>query len=296
MSKSLNVVCFGEILWDLFPDGKALGGAPLNVCLRLLSLKAKVKMVSRLGTDALAEETLAVLDKYDLPQEFIQEDDDLETGQVEVTLDKTGSATYVIKEPVAWDNISLTEANQKCVAEADIFIFGSLAARNESSRNTLKELLDVAKNAVFDVNFRAPHYDLNEVVNLMQLAQFVKMNEEELEEVKSFLRINSATMEDSLKAIAERTNTSSICVTCGSAGAVLWQNDHLYTHPGFSTTVVDTVGAGDSFLAGLIYSLDKDNDPAQALAFGCALGALVAGKKGANPDISFELIHQKIAE
>ena len=267
MSKSLDVVCFGEILWDMFPDGKTLGGAPLNVGLRLLSLKAKVNMISRLGTDALAEETLALLDKYGLPQEFIQEDDDLETGQVEVTLDKSGSATYIIKEPVAWDNIALTQANQNRVSEADVFIFGSLAARNASSKNTLKELLDVAKNAVFDVNFRAPHYDLNEVIDLMQLAQFVKMNEEELEELKQFLGITSQLMEDTLKAISARTNTPTICVTCGSAGAVLLQNEHLYTHPGYSTQVVDTVGAGDSFLAGLLYSLSKDNDPPKALAF-----------------------------
>ncbi|MEH6406490.1 MAG: carbohydrate kinase [Leeuwenhoekiella sp.] len=295
MKKQFDIVSFGEILWDIFPDGKALGGAPLNVGLRLLSLEAKLTMISRLGTDALAEETLAALDKYDLPQEFIQEDENLETGQVLVTLDKTGSASYEIKQPVAWDNIELTEANKNRVAEADCFIFGSLAARSESSRNTLKELLAVSKKAVFDVNFRAPHYKMAEIVQLMKQVQFVKMNEEELTEIKKFLDIKSQTMEDCLKEISKQTETPTICVTCGDAGAVLWQNNHLYSHSGYSTKVIDTVGAGDSFLAGLLYKLNEDvNKPEQALAFGCALGALVAGFKGANPEISMETIQKKM--
>ena len=297
MKESITAISFGEILWDVFPDGKALGGAPLNLCLRLQSLGISMQMISRLGTDGLAEETRSAIDQFELNQDLIQEDDDLETGQVLVTLDDTGSASYKIKSPVAWDTIKLTEANQEAVAHADLFIFGSLAARNEVSRNTLKELLPQSKFAIFDVNLRKPHYKLDHIVQFMKQAQMVKMNDEELTEIVAHLEIKSVVMEDQLAAISKLTNTQLICVTCGEAGAVLYKNGHMYSHSGYSTTVVDTVGAGDSFLAGLISQLFKEeNTPENALAFACALGAMVAGKKGANSKISKAEILEKMAE
>ena len=112
MRESLNAICFGEILWDVFPDGKALGGAPLNLCLRMKSLGVTMQMISKLGQDALAEETREVLKTFELDQNLIQEDLKLETGQVEVALDASGSASYTIKKPVAWDAIRLTEKKQ----------------------------------------------------------------------------------------------------------------------------------------------------------------------------------------
>jgi len=297
MKDSLKAVSYGEILWDVFPDGKKLGGAPLNLCLRLKSLGVSVDMISRLGTDAMAEETRAKLDLLDLNQSLIQEDDELETGQVLVTLDDSGSASYEIKEPVAWDAIAISKENQKAVAHADLFIFGSLAARCETSRATLKELLPQSKYAVFDVNLRAPHYKMEHLVQFMKQAQMVKMNDEELEILADHFGIKSGAIEDQLAQISKETNTSLICVTLGKAGAVLHKDGKLHAHPGYPTTVVDTVGAGDSFLGGLLYQLFKEeSEPEYALGFACALGAMVAGKKGANPKITKDEILDKMEE
>ncbi len=297
MKKTLKAVSYGEILWDVFPDGKKLGGAPLNLCLRLKSLGVSVQMISRLGTDALAEETRAQLDLLNLPQNLIQEDDSLETGQVLVTLDDSGSATYEIKEPVAWDAIAISNENQKAVAHADLFIFGSLAARCETSHATLKELLPQSKYAVFDVNLRAPHYKMEYLVQFMKQAQMVKMNDEELEILVSHFGITSTTMEDQLARLSKETDTPLICVTLGKAGAVLYKDGNLHSHPGYPTNVVDTVGAGDSFLGGLLYQLFKEeSEPEYALGFACALGAMVAGKKGANPKITKDEILDKMEE
>lgn len=295
MKKPLKAICYGEILWDVFPDGKTLGGAPLNVALRLQSLDAKVKMISKLGSDNLAEETLNSLADFNFDTSLIQTDKELETGAVLVTLDKGGSASYEIKEPVAWDAIVLTPENKKAVSETDMFIFGSLAARSKTSKITLLALLEFAKYAVFDVNFRKPHYDLQEVLELMNKAQFVKMNEEELEEICSFLDYKNSSFEKNLAFLSKQTNTDTLCVTRGDAGAVLYQNSKLFTHPGYPVKVVDTVGAGDSFLAGLLFQLIKQQNPEKALAFACALGSLVASKKGANARISEEEIAQKMA-
>ncbi|RXG11691.1 fructokinase [Leeuwenhoekiella aestuarii] len=297
MKDMLSAISYGEILWDVFPDGKALGGAPLNLCLRLKSLGLSVKMISRLGSDALAKKTQAAIEKFDLDQSLIQEDDSLETGQVMVSLDSSGSASYTIKEPVAWDAITLTENNLKAVKQSDLFIFGSLAARGETSRNALKELLTEANYSIFDVNLRAPHYKIEHLAQFMKQADMVKMNDEELEEIAQYLDIKTQNVSDQIEAISKHTGTKLICVTCGGDGAILYKNSKFYRHPGYKIKVVDTVGAGDSFLAGLIYQLFMvENKPEESLAFACALGSLVAGKKGANANIPKEKILKKMAE
>ena len=297
MKDTVNAISYGEILWDVFPDGKALGGAPLNLCLRLKSLGLSMKMISRLGSDALAEETRAAIAKFDLDQSLIQEDDSLETGQVMVRLDDSGSASYTIKEPVAWDAITSTLKNKEAVSQTDLFIFGSLAARGKTSRKTLKELLALTTYSIFDVNLRAPHYKMEHLLEFMKQADMIKMNDEELVEIARYLDIKSPSVSEQIEAISEQTNTALICVTCGGDGAILYQNGQIYKHPGYTIEVVDTVGAGDSFLAGLIYQLFKvENTPENALAFASALGALVAGTKGANAPVSIEKIRAKMAE
>ncbi len=290
MKKRLKIACYGEILWDLFPDGKKLGGAPLNVALRLCSLGSEVSMISRLGDDLLAEETRALLEDYGLKRDFIQEDSELETGAVEIELDNTGSASYTIKKPVAWDAIALTEGNQKIVDMADLFIFGSLATRTDGSKNTLLELLKLAKKPIFDVNLRAPDYDLSKIVALMEHAYLIKMNEDELSEISNFMGINNTAIEEKITALGKTFPANFICVTRGSKGALLIDGDKLYAHPGYPAKVVDTVGAGDAFLAGLLHWLFRESGPEQALAHGCALGALVASQKGANGKVALQQI------
>lgn len=294
MQKPLKTICFGEILWDKFPDGKALGGAPLNVALRLLSLGADSSIISRLGNDALAEETKKELDSYGINQSLIQTDNTLKTGIVDVKLDDSGSASYIIKKPVAWDEIALTEENKQQVATCDLFIFGSLACRSETSCNTLHELIDHAGTTVFDVNLRAPHYELDQVIELLTMAEVIKMNDDELKEICSYLKYDMNNLKDGLIFLSDFAGANTLCVTRGSEGAILLHNDNIYSCDGYPAKVIDTVGAGDSFLAGLLFQLFVNNNPQQALHFGCALGALVTGKKGANAIIPQEAIIEMI--
>ena len=294
MGKGLKTICFGEILWDNFPDGKALGGAPLNVALRLLAMGADSSIISRLGNDELAQETKDKLNSYNIDQNLIQTDQTLATGIVDVTLDASGSASYTIKKPVAWDAIAITEENKQQVAASDLFIFGSLACRSTTSRETLYKLVKEAKRTVFDVNLRAPHYDLQQVTELLKMADVIKMNDDELEEICSYLDFDMNTHKDGLTYLSQYANAQTLCVTRGAAGALLLHNDHFYDSRGYKTKVIDTVGAGDSFLAGLLYNLFSKSEPQQSLEFACALGALVAGKKGANAHIENQEIMAKI--
>lgn len=291
---TLKTICFGEILWDKFPDGKTLGGAPLNVALRLLSLGADSTIISRLGDDEMAYETTTVLSSYGIDQNLIQTDPDLKTGIVDVKLDASGSASYTIKKPVAWDQIQITESNKKLVSQSDLLIFGSLACRSETSCKTILKLLSKAKKIVFDVNFRAPHYQLKQVNELLKKADVIKMNDDELQEICQYHAYDMESPEEGLHFLHEHTGAETLCVTRGGAGALLLHQNKLYDCAGYKTEVVDTVGAGDSFLAGLLFKLYTDGEPENALQFACALGALVAGKKGANAEIKIEEIQAKI--
>jgi len=281
-----RVVCFGEILWDVFPTHKVIGGAPLNVALRMQSLGVETFMVSRLGKDENGTMALEYLQKTNLKTEFIQQDNTFPTGYVSVFLNEKGSATYEIFRPVAWDFIALNEANERLISETDIFIFGSLACRNKVSKSTLLGLIEQAKFSVFDVNLRKPDYTYKLISELMQKADFVKLNDEELTEITSELNFKGSSMKEQIQFLSEKTQTQSICVTRGSEGAILYLDESFYENSGYTVKVEDTVGAGDSFLASLIFKLYIQNEkPENALDFACRMGALVASKKGANAKI-----------
>ncbi|WP_452226871.1 carbohydrate kinase family protein [Lacinutrix cladophorae] len=285
-----NIVCFGEVLWDVFPSNKKIGGAPLNVALRLQSLENNVSIITRIGKDSEGK----LIESYSISQgintENLQIDETLKTGEVQVSLDNDGVATYEIKHPRAWDNIQYTKTAEEATIQADAFIYGSLVTRDITSEKTLYKLLKLAKHKIFDVNLRAPFYTTEILKLLMQEADFIKFNDDEIYEICQSLKFDSNVIEENIKFIAEQTNTTSICVTKGSKGAVLYYNDTFYNNEGYTIKVVDTVGAGDSFLATLINKLlDKDN-PQEAIDYACAVGALVAGSEGANPKISNEQI------
>ena len=153
-----RIVCFGEVLWDLLPSGKVAGGAPMNVAYHANQLGIITQMISKIGQDELGKHLIDFLDKKGVDTSLVQTDHNSPTGTVNVTLNSSSSPSYEIVSPVAWDYIHTSKANKTAVKTADAFVFGSLSARNEASRNALLELLNIAKLKVFDVNLRKPHY------------------------------------------------------------------------------------------------------------------------------------------
>lgn len=290
-----NIVCFGEVLWDVFPKHKKIGGAPLNVALRLKSLKNQVSIITRVGRDSDGKKIVFHIVEHGINTENLQVDDTLKTGEVEVTLDNAGSATYEIKQPRAWDNIQLTEEVKLVTEIADVFIYGSLVTRDETSRHTLYKLLKLAKFKIFDVNLRAPFYTGEILNHLMREASFIKFNDDEIFEICKSLNFDSMSLEENIKFIAKHTNTKTICVTKGGDGAILYLDNAFYYNAGYKVNVVDTVGAGDSFLATLINKLLKNAAPQEAIDYACAVGAIVAGSEGANPEINQEDIGKFIS-
>ena len=285
-----HIVCFGEVLWDVFPDQKKIGGAPLNVAVRSRQFDNDVSIISAVGKDDSGQTILNYLKNQDIDTAAIQVLKDHKTGEVQVSLNKKGSASYTIEYPSAWDKIKLTEEARKKVKDSDAFIFGSLATRDAVSKDTLFALMEQAEFKVLDLNLRPPHYTRDILTALMNKADFIKLNDEELYEVSEHLGSKYHSLEQNIKFIADKTNTEQVCVTKGPFGAVLLYNENLYYNSGFKVEVADTVGAGDSFLGTLISKLVHRELPQEALNIACAVGALVARNEGANPELSPETI------
>lgn len=282
--------CFGEVLWDVFPTHKKIGGAPLNVALRLQSLDNQVAILSSVGNDESGRDLLDYIIQNGLDVSCIEISAKFKTGKVKVILNDKGSASYDIKYPRAWDNIKITQESINLVKQSDGFVFGSLAARDDFSRKTLYELIEHAKFKVFDLNLRSPYYSREVISYLMNKADFIKFNDDELYEVFKDEGSKYLSLEQNIRYISKKTNTNNICVTKGPHGAVLMYDGKFYYNSGYLVKVINTVGSGDSFLASLINKLLKNKDPQEAIDFACAVGALVAKSEGANPIISEEML------
>lgn len=288
----LKITCFGEVLWDVFPTHKKIGGAPLNVAIRLKSLGNNVTIISAVGTDKKGEKLLGFIKEKSVNTDLIQVNSELKTGKVKVKLNDKGSASYNIIFPRAWDKIELKNNAIERVKESDAFVFGSLVARDEHSKETLFALIEVAKYNVFDVNLRKPYYTPELLITLLKKADFIKFNDEELYEISRYMGSKFNSLEQNLQFMANNTKAKSICVTKGSHGAVLLHQEKLFYNSGYEITVKDTVGAGDSFLASLISQLLNHVNPQEAIDFACAVGALVAQSEGANPILKSEDIKE----
>jgi hypothetical protein len=281
-----KITAFGEILWDNLPTGKVLGGAPVNLLTHLAALGADCSVISRCGNDADGAALREAIRRKHVAIDFIQTDPQLATSQVLVQLNDEGCAHYDIVYPCAWDKIQAGEAAKTRVAQSDVFIFGSLSVRDAVSRQALAELLPHASFKIFDVNLRPPHYRLADLRDMMRQADFIKLNDDELHEIATALGSPYRSIEQNIRFIAEHTHTRQICVTLGKHGALYFCDGELFAHHGYRVTVADTVGAGDSFLAGFIHQYLQRKPPQEILAFACTLGSLVASRHGATPEVS----------
>ena len=286
---NLNVLCFGEALWDRFPSGRHIGGAPVNVAYHLSRLGCVAWPVTAVGDDELGHEMLATLAAWGLRCELIGMHTDKPTGIVDVTLNN-GSPSYDIVEEVAWDYVDVPAALPDRCFPVDAIVFGSLAQRTAHNRDSLGRLLDLLPGAlkVFDVNMRPPYDAPERIRALMQRADLIKLNDDEAR-ILSGQSSDTADPETIAREIAAQTSCDRICVTAGASGAGLLETDRWIWVDSDPVEVRDTVGAGDSFLAALVHGLLAAPDrPARTLARASRLAGFVAGSDGATPEYVFE--------
>jgi len=279
---SSRILCIGEILWDALPDGLFLGGAPFNVASHLLALGQDVVFASRVGDDRLGQEALRRMHARGLSTRLVGVDEKLSTGFVRVELQASGEPGYEILEPVAWDAIRLTEELRATAETADVLVYGSLAQRRPASRQTIRQLFGADLVRVFDVNLRPPYVVKDTVEASVQAADVVKLNEDELNRLRRWFDLVGST-EESVAQLARRFGCHAVCVTQGCSGALLWTEDGCWQHEGYAVEVVDTVGAGDAFLAALLTGLLEETSGDVILDRANRLGAYVASRSGATP-------------
>jgi fructokinase len=261
----------------------------MNVALRLLAEGLDVDMLTRVGRDPLGDELTRFLDEQGLSTRFVQIDERQPTGTVLVDTSNPAAARYDICEPVAWDFIDAERFLEEAGNSPDTLVFGSLAARNDTSRQALTRLLDLARLKVFDVNLRPPFTDRSTIEMLLRGADWVKVNDAELELIAGWHQ-PCESIESAANLLRQKYGVESICITLGDDGAVLLYRDEFYRQPAFEVDVVDTVGCGDAFLGAWLSNMLRGVEPQQALRRAAAIGALVAASEGANPRISEDAV------
>ena len=285
-----QVICFGEVLWDLLPSGKVVGGAPMNVAYHLTNFGYSTRMISRIGHDDNGRALERFLKEKGINTNLIQTDNFYPTSTVKVELSALGTPAYEIVKPVAWDYIIPTIDNTKAVKEAKAFVFGSLAARSERTKDTLISLLDTEALKVFDVNLRAPFYDQSLLETLLNKADIVKMNDEELALIGSWYYEEREENELAEK-LKQHFKLKILIVTQGSRGAFLiGPENQVKTVKARKIQVTDTIGSGDSFLAGFLYQYLTHEPLIVCLEFAARTGALVATMRGGTPKIDEDMV------
>ena len=277
-----RVVAFGEVLWDLLPDGRRLGGAPLNFAYRMRCLRDDAIIASRLGRDGLGREAADRLARLGFDSRLIQYDDAHPTGTVPVTLDEHGSPEFTIIPDVAYDYIEPTDALLNAAAGADCVCFGTLVQRKAASRGACRRVLAAAEKALklLDINLRRDCYTAGTVAESVAHADVLKLNDSEALELTGLLGLPSDGVEGVARRLVERYGLDAVVVTLGGRGALAVTKTGAAYRPGFSVDVVDTVGAGDAFTAGFAHRHLRGAGPEECLEFGNALGAVVATQSG----------------
>jgi fructokinase len=283
------VVAFGEALWDLFPTGPVLGGAPLNFAYRCLTLGARGVMVSRLGTDELGARAEEQMRSLGMELTGIQRDRERKTGTVAVSLDDRGNPDYTIVRDVAYDYIELAPGIDRLLSACACLCYGTLAQRAPQSRSTLARLLDAFRGRylLLDVNLRRDCYTPETVRSSVGWADIVKMNEEEVPEVAAACGIPAGPVPDVARRLLDAADLEYCVVTLGERGcfAASREGEALY-EPAYLVSLVDTCGSGDAFTAAFLCSILSGRELRAACRSGNALGAMVAGQAGATQPVA----------
>lgn len=277
-----DVVCYGEVLWDILPDKTLPGGAPMNVAYHLKKLGINPALITRIGKDIHGEQLVELLSGSGLTTKYLQVDDRHSTGLVYARIKEHNEMVYDIVQPVAWDFIEWEHQLHELVKASKYFLYGSLTSRSQVSRDTLYQLLDIANSRVLDINLRPPHFNRSLVEYLLGKTDILKMNNAELEMIAGWYA-QFQQPEDRMKLLQERFHIETVVVTMGEEGAMLLDKDVVSRHPGYHVQVADTIGSGDAFLAGFINQIIKGASGQQALSFACGAGAFVASQTGACP-------------
>jgi fructokinase len=291
-SGKLRVLGLGEVLWDVFPDERRVGGAPLNFAYFCGCLGAHAAVVSRVGNDADGRELVEAIARMGIDVSLIQIDPSRPTGHVRVNVGLDGVPTFECEAESAWDYIEATPEALEAARQADIIGFGTLAQRQEVSWKTIHTLLAAVKPQclrVCDVNLRQQYYSPEFLTESFIQSDVVKLNEVELGMVKEILAL-APRDEEAARQLVQKFDLTALVLTLGNKGARAWSAREYAEVPGLLVRVRDTVGSGDAFIATFAMELARGGSLSSALYWGNVAGAYVATRPGATPEFNWTLL------
>ena len=289
MNKSTLMIGLGEVLWDLLPSGKVLGGAPANFAYMTSVLGDRGIVASRVGNDSLGYQARSMMEELGLDTSYVQLDSDHDTGSAAVTIDGGGQPTFTIKQSVSWDFLQWTTEWEELSAQADVICFGSLAQRSPQSAATIKSFLQNAPKTalrICDANLRQSFYNKDVLRKSFQHADIVKLNEQELLQVSFLLTLGIGSEEDLAKRLLRECQLKLVCVTRAARGSLLVSKEETVEHRGFRVKVADAVGAGDAFTACLAHHFVRGHSLEEISEAANRFASWVATQEGATPPIS----------
>jgi fructokinase len=326
---NFNVIGVGEVLWDLLLTGPQIGGAPANFAYHAHALGAQAQVITRVGKDDHGREIIRRFHEMGLSETTVQIDESVPTGTAKVALSGDGLAHFTIRENVAWDHLAVTPAALAAASEAHAICFGSLAQRSEASRDTIQRLVAAAPAdalKVFDINLRQQFYSRAVIEQSLQLANVLKLNDDELPTLAAMFNLTGSAEDDScgadtpvrvfaarqpsarermsaphkikhqIECLAQTFSLRLIALTRGPNGSLLYQKDNNNNNnevrwsdcPSRPIKVVDTVGAGDSFTAAMVLGLLRKMDLDEINTIANEVARYVCSQPGATPAMPVE--------
>lgn len=280
------VVGLGEVLWDMLPEGRKIGGAPVNFAYHAGQFGIDTMAVSAIGNDKLGEDTIAEMNGKHLNHIFPSVP--YPTGSVQVKLDEKGVPAYDIKENVAWDNIPFTNEIESVARNCQAVCFGSLAQRNAVSRSTIRKFIESTPSGcirIFDINLRQNFYTSNVIHDSLELCNILKINDEEIMIVSRMFNYDSSNIENVCRTIMEDFSLEMVILTCGTKGSYIFTKGGVSFMPTPKVNVADTVGAGDSFTGSFCAAILRGLPVAEAHKKAVEVSAYVCTQNGAMPEI-----------
>ena len=285
------VVGIGEILWDMLPSGKVIGGAPANFAYHVQELGESSVVVSCVGNDELGREIISSLEDMEMTTEFLYVDNKHSTGASSVKIDKEGKPSYLIKEGVAWDYIPTSTLLFELASKSAAVCFGTVAQRSELSRMTILKFLGLMGQEtikVFDINLRQNYYSEEIIKTSLSLANVLKLDLNEFSFVKKILKLNGDE-KNILSELSQKYDLHLIALTKGSAGSILFKEGNISKHEGYRINLEDTVGAGDAFVAALVTGLLRGYKLYDLHKKANRIASYICSKHGATPTLTNEI-------
>jgi len=259
-----KITAIGEILYDVYPETKNLGGAPLNFLYHVYKLTGNGNIISRVGNDVLGKNATDFLENSGINTDYIQIDHLHPTGVTTVTLDDKKVPSFRIDEGRAFDFIEGTSEIENLVEkETDCLYFGSLAQRNEASRKTIQKLWKKKIKYFCDLNLRQNFYTEEIITRSIRSANVLKINIDELKLINQIIFKKEYSFETSTEDLINNFNIELLAVTKGANGSTLFCKDKTDDCGNIPGEVVDTLGAGDSFASILCIGYLREWEPSK---------------------------------